>query len=288
MALPKPGFTQISNEYIDKYMPEVSKEATNVFIAICRKTIGWHKETDRISYSQLLSMTNIKSINGLKKAIKELKEKDVIKIEKTGIGRGIKTFYEINFISQDDMSFDDISQDDTIEPINMSCHDIKKHIIVSSHDTTKENNINKELKKYIREFFQKESPEFFKTKKDFQREGVAIKRLAADISSRFKEESEQKAFFNKAAKAFKDICDNGIGDKKFMKGTAYIPSKMFSQGIWVEVIKAMNGKNNKPDYSSYNKKCKICGNSYSWAAKPGICADCYRKECEEERGNSAR
>lgn len=115
-------------------------------------------------------------------------------------------------------------------------------------------NLNSSIKKYIREYFKKVSPEYFQTKRDFQREGSAIKRLAEDISTRFKEETDQISFFDKAAESFKKICDNGIGKNKFLHKTAYIPSKMFSQGIWVEVIKEMNEKKDKPitpDYSSY-------------------------------------
>jgi len=141
MALPKVSYTQISNEYIDKYMPNLSKEATNIFIAISRKTIGWHKETDRISYGQLLEMTNIKSVNGIKKAIKELKDKDIINIVRDGKGKGIKTYYEINFISCDDISYDDTKTNN-----NISCHDIKNDSNISCHDTTKDNNIKKEYK----------------------------------------------------------------------------------------------------------------------------------------------
>lgn len=111
------------------------------------------------------------------------------------------------------------------------------------------------LKKHIQEYFKIESPEFFKTKTDYQREGNAIKRLANDINTRIKDKNKQTEFFDKAVKTFKNICNNGIGKNKFLQGTAYIPSKMFSQGIWIEIIKEMNKKekSQKPDYSSYKE-----------------------------------
>lgn len=142
MGLQKPTYTQIPNDFIDKYMCEISKEAALIFIAICRKTIGWHKDTDIISQSQLLKITPIKSVNGLKKAIKELLDKDLIVVEQSGTGKNTKTVYEIKFQSDDN-----ISCHDTIDMVNVSSHDTKSKTNVSYHDTTKESiNINKEYK----------------------------------------------------------------------------------------------------------------------------------------------
>ncbi len=143
----KINHTQISNEFLDNHMAELSGEAVKIFLAIARKTIGWHKETDRISYSQLQEKTGL-SINGLKKAIKELIEKGIICQERKGSGRNTSTFYEINYnISQQNISQCDISQHDTIKDDNVSQHDTLKPINVSPCDTTKEiykkNNIKK-------------------------------------------------------------------------------------------------------------------------------------------------
>ena len=71
------NYTQVSNEFIEK-MGELSGNAVKVFLAISRKTIGWHKTSDRISNSQLIEMTGIVSRHTLKKAINELLEKGFI------------------------------------------------------------------------------------------------------------------------------------------------------------------------------------------------------------------
>lgn len=105
------------------------------------------------------------------------------------------------------------------------------------------------LKKHIRDHFKEKSPEYFKTGNDCKRENAAIKKLVeTDFIDRFDNQDERIRFFDKAASAFKKICDNGIGKNQFLKGTAYIPSKLFSQGIWVEVIKAMKNKSKTEDY----------------------------------------
>jgi len=65
-----PNYTQISNAFIES-MDKYSGSAVKIFIAISRKTIGWHKQSDRISYSQLREITGL-SINSMKSAIKEL------------------------------------------------------------------------------------------------------------------------------------------------------------------------------------------------------------------------
>ena len=105
MALQKLNHTQIPNEYIDSYMYLVSPVANKLFMAICRKTIGWHKETDSISVSQLMRITGIKSETTVRRGLKELVKHDLIlstkepfvnssgaKIEETWLNK-----YSINF-----------------------------------------------------------------------------------------------------------------------------------------------------------------------------------------------
>jgi Bacteriophage replication protein O len=51
-----------------------------VFFAICRKTIGWHKETDSISLSQLVELTGCNDAT-VKTCLRVLKQKDLITVE---------------------------------------------------------------------------------------------------------------------------------------------------------------------------------------------------------------
>lgn len=96
MAVPKLNHTQTPNYFIDNYMAIVSGAATKVFMAICRKTIGWHKETDRISLRQLEKITGL-ARNSIKGAIEELLRNDLIETERKGRGRGLNIFYNIKF-----------------------------------------------------------------------------------------------------------------------------------------------------------------------------------------------
>lgn len=80
-----PNHTQVPNEFIDKYMFDLSGAAVKVFFAICRKTIGWHKECDSISCSQLSLATGLSRVS-CSRAIKELEEAGHILVER-GAGK---------------------------------------------------------------------------------------------------------------------------------------------------------------------------------------------------------
>ena len=87
MAIKSPNFTQIPNEYFDVIMQELNGSENLVFLAIMRKTFGWKKKKDRISYSQIMEMTGISSRSTISNAIKKLTEMELIESEskKNGI-----------------------------------------------------------------------------------------------------------------------------------------------------------------------------------------------------------
>jgi len=76
-----PNHTQIPNIIIDEHMSELSHAQFKVLMAICRKTIGWHKRKDYISISQIVELTGVsnKTVVG---AIKQLERKGFILTEK--------------------------------------------------------------------------------------------------------------------------------------------------------------------------------------------------------------
>lgn len=53
------NFTMVPNEIIDKHLHELSGAEIKILLAISRKTIGWHKDTDWISNSQMMEMTGL-------------------------------------------------------------------------------------------------------------------------------------------------------------------------------------------------------------------------------------
>ena len=97
MAIPRPNHTQVPNSFIDETMRELKGAEVKVFLIICRKTIGWHKETDSISVSQIMDFTGL-SDGGAQSAIHSLEERDLIVVDRGKGGRGLGNSYTINFI----------------------------------------------------------------------------------------------------------------------------------------------------------------------------------------------
>lgn len=88
----KSNHTEVPNDFFDKWMPKLKGSEIQVFLTICRQTRGWHKETDRISISQLQNKTGL-SNRSVIDASKSLEEKGLIITE---IVDGIKC-YEIAY-----------------------------------------------------------------------------------------------------------------------------------------------------------------------------------------------
>ena len=79
-----PNYTQIPNIYFDEIMQILNQTENIVFLVIMRKTFGWHKKRDAISYSQIMSLSGIKSRSTISAALKGLQEKGLIETQKTG------------------------------------------------------------------------------------------------------------------------------------------------------------------------------------------------------------
>ena len=77
-----PNSFQLPNAFVDEMLAQVSGNACKVYLLIVRKTRGWQKEKDCISYSQIQKITGISSAT-VSKAIDELSELGLIKV-KTG------------------------------------------------------------------------------------------------------------------------------------------------------------------------------------------------------------
>jgi len=74
-------------------MKGLSGAAAKIFLAICRKTIGWHKTTEKISYTQLKEMCGL-SDKAVKEGIEQLERVPLIKADRED---GKTTTYEILF-----------------------------------------------------------------------------------------------------------------------------------------------------------------------------------------------
>lgn len=74
-----PNHTQVPNDFVDESMRGLSGAAVKIFLAVCRKTIGWHKVSDAISYSQLEEVTGL-ARRSLPAALEELSSAGLVSI----------------------------------------------------------------------------------------------------------------------------------------------------------------------------------------------------------------
>ena len=92
MSLPRINHTQVSNAFIDKWLPVCSSSEVKIFILVARHTIGWHRETADLSLSRIETLTGL-SRNTVKDSADSLAKKGLI--SKT-IGPKMTT-YTINY-----------------------------------------------------------------------------------------------------------------------------------------------------------------------------------------------
>lgn len=93
------GFFVIHNAVFDTIMPNISPNGFKILCTAIRLTLGWHKESDLISYSQFLDKTGIKSRSTVSSAIQECLDKGfLLRIEQeksTNLGKP-SFFYCLN------------------------------------------------------------------------------------------------------------------------------------------------------------------------------------------------
>jgi phage replication O-like protein O len=98
-----PNSTQVPNIIIDG-MGIFSNTELRILLLVTRKTIGWHKETDYIAYSQFEKITGVKSNKTISVAVNSLVDRGFIRrVDKDGnsldpMPRGFrgKTFYTLS------------------------------------------------------------------------------------------------------------------------------------------------------------------------------------------------
>ena len=73
---------QLPNAIVDDMLCKLSGNACKIYLLIVRKTRGWHKEADKISYSQIQKYTGINHRATVSKAIDELLEIGLISVQK--------------------------------------------------------------------------------------------------------------------------------------------------------------------------------------------------------------
>lgn len=131
MALRKINHTQLSNEFIDEHMRLSSDSAAKVFVAISRKTVGWHKETDYVSISQIQELTGL-SNRVVVKAVRELESKDLIEVTRL---KGRTSAYSLKYSDSDSATPAGTSDDSSLvnsEPVTKSHRTCDESSLVSA------------------------------------------------------------------------------------------------------------------------------------------------------------
>lgn len=93
-ADPNSKYTMMDNFLFDYIMPLVKPNAWKILCLIIRKTRGWHKTSDQISFSQIKAGTGISSDETVNNALKQLTKKGYILAKKGG--QWDATVYAIN------------------------------------------------------------------------------------------------------------------------------------------------------------------------------------------------
>lgn len=88
------GYTKIANEILENIIgSDLSREELKVILAIIRKTYGWNKKEDKISFSQLADITKIDRRH-IGRPLKSLLYKDLIRRAEAGKEKFGKPVYK--------------------------------------------------------------------------------------------------------------------------------------------------------------------------------------------------
>jgi len=78
----KKGYCKVPHELLNKYMRIANSYETRLLLAAIEKTYGWHKQSDKISISQLQELTGIKDSRNIYRALRRLQKQKILNIEK--------------------------------------------------------------------------------------------------------------------------------------------------------------------------------------------------------------
>lgn len=73
------GYTKVPDVILDQHLKSLSEAELKVLLVIIRNTIGWHKERDRLAYSQIKAKTQL-SGRSITTAIESLSNRNYINI----------------------------------------------------------------------------------------------------------------------------------------------------------------------------------------------------------------
>jgi len=113
----KPNYTQLPNALLDHHLPQMKESELKVVLAIARATFGWHKESVKLSLSQLMEKTGMTRqgvVNGAQAGI----ERGVIVREPDGQGFIYSLIINDELVNEIDQSTKLTSQRNRPELVN--------------------------------------------------------------------------------------------------------------------------------------------------------------------------
>ena len=145
----KPNYTQIPNAYLDKLMYQLSPAENLVMLFIMRKTFGWQKQSDIISYSQIQKGTGL-SRPTVSKALKGLIQNNLINA--TPAGKSME--YHVIFSDDDEPIGKDsepVKNSDRLNNLTNTGKEFEPISPIIGKDSlhTKERNIKKYIKQMV-------------------------------------------------------------------------------------------------------------------------------------------
>lgn len=159
-----------------------------VFMVICRKTLGWGKRSDEISQSQIEKSTGLHE-NTIRSRLKELESLGLIRKVYTGAHKGLSSCYEIVTPTQ-------MSRSDKLTPTQMSGQPPLKRV-ANSHSNEgvqkKERNITKERDFLFFKRVAKDNPQMPLHERD-KLLTTCIRTLYGNVDNDTRNQVEQKLF----------------------------------------------------------------------------------------------
>jgi phage replication O-like protein O len=81
------GHLALANEIVDAMCKlHLTSYQFRILFCIIRKTYGWQKKTDHISYSQFIELSGLPDVRHVGRTINELKTRNLITVQKNGHG----------------------------------------------------------------------------------------------------------------------------------------------------------------------------------------------------------
>ncbi|MEO1297634.1 MAG: replication protein [Cyanobacteria bacterium J06636_16] len=127
MSIPASNYTQVPNIVLDS-IAELSNAEFKVIMTICRKTLGWQREKERLSISYLMELTGL-SNQGVIRATKTLMERGWIDREAVKVKRGYSHEYYL-LLDPEDSEREPVTSGHTCD---IRSHVTSSHSMTSSH-----------------------------------------------------------------------------------------------------------------------------------------------------------